>query len=121
MITVNRDDIADLYQGDIVHYSCKAECQQDVLDFISKLFSIENNRVLHVAFVPDAKYPDTLVEFALKLKADEALMAILEKQVDSHVMMETLRRCPLSENNYQRTYGGCPLLELKETENEITN
>ncbi len=103
-----RDDIGETYPGPIYTYSGRADCQQDVLDFINTLFR-GSNRVLHVFIMPDGKLPDTLFEFGLAQLDNQALLDILENQQDSHVMMETLRQCPLSENSYQREYDPYPL------------
>jgi len=103
-----RNDIGELYTGPIHIYSCRAECQQDVLDFINTMFT-GSNRVLHVFFMPDGKLPDTMLEFGLAQQDNQTLLDILEKQPDSHVMMETLRQCPLAENSLQRQYEPYPL------------
>lgn len=104
-----RNDIGEAYAGPIHIYSCRAECQKDVLDFINTLFN-HTNRVLHIFMMPDGKYPDTMLEIGLTKRDDQSLINILEKQDDSHVMLETLRYCPLSENNCQRQYDPYPLL-----------
>ncbi len=107
-MTYHRDDIGEHYTGDIHFYSCRAECQQDVLDFITALLK-QSNRILHVFMMPDGKLPDTLLEFGLQRQDDETLIRLLESQSDAHVMVESLRRCKLEENSLQRLYDPYPL------------
>ncbi len=99
-----RDDIADLHVEPIHVYSCRAESQLDVMNFITLLLS-STKRIMHIMIIPDARYPDTLLEFGLKEEGDKEVIAILRNQIDSHVMLETMKRCPLKDNNYSRVYG----------------
>jgi len=79
---------------DPAHFKLRAECFQDVLILIDKLsknlygFRIERD------FLPDVEF-----EFITNLTSDE-ILAILSKQVDSHVMMDTLK--PFDEYTGER-------------------
>lgn len=102
-ISFIRDDIGEHYTGDIFTYSCKADCLGDVLTFISTL-STKRVKILHLLVVPDARSPDTLFEFGLKEDYGREIISILKEQPNAHVMLETIKRCTLMNNDYSRSY-----------------
>ena len=82
------------YIKDLKHFKLRAECFHDVLQLLNKMcknlygFKIERDF-----------YPDVDFEFVTNLTSDE-IMAILRRQTDSHVMMETLK--PFDEYTGER-------------------
>jgi hypothetical protein len=82
------------YIKGLKHFKLRAECFQDVLQLLNKIrknlygFKIERD------FFPDVEF-----EFFTNLTLDE-INAILMKQDDSHVMMETLK--PFNEYTGER-------------------
>ena len=80
--------------NDLNHFKLRAECFQDVLILIDKL-----NKNLYGFRIERDFLPDVEFEFITNLTLDE-ILAILDNQVDSHVMMETLR--PFDEYTGER-------------------
>ncbi|MBP7507444.1 MAG: hypothetical protein KA807_06475 [Prolixibacteraceae bacterium] len=79
------------------HYKLRAECLDDVLLFIHRIpTNMSEMKILQVGQLPDVEF-----EFKTTLTLDE-ILAILSKQVDSHVMMETLR--PFDEYTGERYF-----------------
>jgi len=81
-------------------YSFRAECQTDAdalhNAILSAQYSSSMRRVSHLPF------PDVDVELLTDASL-ETLRQLLRGIVDSHVMTETLRPCPLPENSLRRT------------------
>ena len=78
------------YSKDIKHFKVRAECLDDVLLFIHRMpTNMWEMKILQVGQLPDVEF-----EFKTTMTLDE-ILDILSKQVDSHVMMETLR--PIDE------------------------
>ena len=80
--------------GDLYHFKLRAECFHDVLMLIDKL-----SKNLYGYSIERDFFPDVEFEFITNLTSDE-ILAILSKQVDSHVMMDTLK--PIGEYTGQR-------------------
>ena len=80
-------------------YSFRAECLHDVDELLKVI-----RGTLVREYRRDPGYPDVEIEFdsPADLAILKAIMSIVE---DGHVMRETLRTCPLSENNLEREYG----------------
>lgn len=68
------------------HYKLRAECLNDALLLIDKM----PNNVWGMRIEQWGPMPDIEFEFKSRLTLDE-ILAILSTQVDSHVMMDTLR------------------------------
>jgi len=78
------------------HYKLRAECLNDVLLLIDKM----PNNVWGMRIEQWGTMPDVEFEFKSRLTLDE-ILAVLSNQVDSHVMMDTLR--PLEEYTGDRS------------------
>lgn len=80
-------------------FSFRAECEADVDRFQELLRS---KLVGYFIFTtPAAIAPDVLVEI-LTDSPIESIRSILAEVPDGHVMVETLRHCPLQENSLER-------------------
>ena len=77
------------------HYKLRAECLDDVLLLIDKM----PKNVLGMKIIQWGTMPDVEFEFKSRLSLDE-ILDILRKQVDSHVMMDTLK--PFEEYTGER-------------------
>ena len=80
-------------------YSFRAECALDVSALQTECERAKLSTFAHIT--PDEVFPDVEVE----LEADtdlEHLRSLMRKVQDGHVMVETLRECPLKENSLQR-------------------
>ena len=67
------------------HFKLRAECLNDVLLLIKKM----PKNVWGIKIIQWGPMPDVDFEFKSRKTKDE-IMEILKKQVDSHVMMDTL-------------------------------
>lgn len=67
------------------HFKLRAECFHDVLHLLDKM-----SKNLYGFKIERDFYPDVDFEFVTNLTSDE-IIAILKKQDDNHVMMETLK------------------------------
>lgn len=83
------------YSNDIKHFKLRAECLDDVLLLIHRM----PQNVWEMKILQVGQLPDVVFEFKTTLTLDE-ILAILKMQVDSHVMMETLR--PFDEYTGER-------------------
>lgn len=83
------------YSKDIKHFKLRAECLDDVLLLIHKM----PTNVWEMKIVQVSHLPDVVFEFKTTLTLDE-ILAIMNKQADSHVMMDTLR--PFDEYTGER-------------------
>lgn len=80
-------------------YSFRAECWPDV----EQLLALAEGTVTMKRFM-DPRLPDVEIQF--ESPADlGVLMAITDLIPDAHVIRETLRACPLSENTLERECG----------------
>jgi len=70
---------------DAKHFKLRAECFHDVLLLLEKM-----SKNLYGFKIEQDFYPDVDFEFFTNLTSDE-IIAILMRQPDSHVMMETLK------------------------------
>lgn len=87
----------DHHVNDERHYKLRAECLDDVHLLIHKM----PQNVWEMKILQAGQLPDVVFEFKTTLTLDE-ILAILSKQVDSHVMMETLR--PFDEYTGERYF-----------------
>lgn len=76
------------------HFKLRAECFHDVLVLIDKLSKNLYGYRIERDFLPDVEF-----EFITNQTSDE-ILAVLRKQVDSHVMMDTLK--PIKEYTGER-------------------
>lgn len=84
-------------------FSFRAECQVDVDCFLQKS-SDSNIKVTVTKTVKDTNgFPDVEIEFQSEAKLED-LIKVMQDVEDGHVMYQTLRQVPLSENNLQRKY-----------------
>jgi hypothetical protein len=80
-------------------YSFRAECWLDVLGFIA----LARGEI--VLAYQDRQYPDVEVEFESDMDLG-TLKAMTDLVEDAHVIRETMRARPLSQNDLTREYGG---------------
>lgn len=80
-------------------FSFRAECLADVTAFIG---TNDDNSLTAVGIVPDMTgFPDVEVQFDSELGLEE-LRQRMRAVEDGHVMVQTLRQCPLSQNSLER-------------------
>ncbi len=84
-------------------FSFRAECPDD----LEKLYEAFRGSNLIYQFYSnkpqDEEFPDVRVELETSASL-EVIREIMRKVVDGHVMLQTLRECPLSENTLERDY-----------------
>lgn len=84
-------------------YSFRAECKFDVETFKATMrkqnVSLKTVKLVH----DDDNLPDVQYEFT-SIENIGIIQDILRTIVDGHVMLQTLRECPLSENSLVRDY-----------------
>lgn len=88
-------------------YSMRAECSSDVEKFVTRSRQACHeitHATIHRMRVSRTTLPDITFEFDSDATLGQ-LQQVLAGIVDSHVMVETLRACPLSENSLERNYG----------------
>lgn len=78
-------------------FSARAECNRDMIELLRKPFWFKTLR-WEPMFDHGA---DLLIEFEVNATIDE-LLAALRTITDTHVLRETLRPVPLSENSLER-------------------
>ena len=82
-------------------YSFRAECVLDVSALQTECERAKLSTFAHIT--PDEVFPD--VEIELETDTDlEHLRSLMRKVQDGHVMVQTLRECPLKENSLERDY-----------------
>ncbi|WP_146041534.1 hypothetical protein [Pseudomonas sp. DP16D-R1] len=79
-------------------FSCRAECQDDVDAFIAAAKTPEVEMVVR-AFA-DKVFPDVEIEITCNTSKDE-LRNIMRGVEDGHMMRQTLRPLPISENSME--------------------
>ena len=82
-------------------YSFRAECALDVSALQTECERAKLATFAHIT--PDEVFPDVEVE----LEADtdlEHLRSLMRRVQDAHVMVQTLRECPLKENSLERDF-----------------
>ena len=82
-------------------YSFRAECALDVSALQAECEKAKLSTFVHIT--PDEVFPDVEVE----LEADtdlEHLRSLMHRVQDGHVMVQTLRECPLKENSLERVF-----------------
>ncbi len=84
-------------------YSCRAECDIDIANFLAAATESRTEmEVRHRAVDPDDAFMSEMVlEFESPASID-SLREIMRGCVDLHVMRQSLRPCPLSENSLER-------------------
>lgn len=82
------------YIKNLKHFKLSAECFHDVLLLLKKM-----RKNLYGFRIEQDFFPDVDFEFVTNLTSDE-ILAILMNQIDSHVMMETLK--PFDEYTGER-------------------
>jgi len=82
-------------------FSFRAECRHDVSEFEWRCRAVGFEPILTIYKVEN--YPDVNVEMQT-VAPIEKLKGIMRQVADSHVMIETLRECPLAENSLEREY-----------------
>lgn len=88
-------------KSELATYSFRAECQADI-DAFEKQCG-EAGLVVNVQRFPDPVFPD--VDAEMKAEAPiETLREHLRQVIDGHVMLQTLRACPLNQNSLERDY-----------------
>lgn len=81
-------------------FSFRAECFHDVQEALAHVrdFPVSEMRII---------FPDGFLDTKVELTADtdlETVMAALRAVPDGHVMVQTVRQCPLSENSFERDW-----------------
>lgn len=84
-------------------YSCRAECDIDIANFLAAADKAGTNIDVRTRVVdPDDCFKSEMVfEFGSSASID-LLRAIMRECVDLHVMRQSLRPCPLGENSLER-------------------
>lgn len=82
-------------------YSFRAECQEDVTRFQQECQKAGLLTTMQAK--PDDQFPDVEVELQAEASL-ETLRNVMRQVADGHVMLQTLRGCPLAENSLERDY-----------------
>lgn len=82
-------------------FSFRAECPDDVEQFKAACNAASITTSLDQR--PDGEFPDVEVELESS-ESLEALLNIMRRIVDGHVMLQTLRECRLKDNSLERDY-----------------
>lgn len=85
-------------------FSFRAEFVNDVFTFLREIHHIPGAITEQYRYVI---HGDQLGEGEVELKVNatlEQLMDTLRGIEDSHVMLQTIKQCPLAENNCERNY-----------------
>ena len=82
-------------------FSFRAECQHDVDQLCQALDSAGVSHSMRIK--PVGEFPDREVELETNA-ALEAIRNAMRGVMDGHVMVQTLRACPLSKNTLERNY-----------------
>jgi hypothetical protein len=82
-------------------YSFRAECQRDVDQLSYALTSA--GIYSSVQSTRDAGFPDVEVELEANATL-ETIRNVMRDVEDGHVMVQTLRACPLAKNTLERNY-----------------
>lgn len=90
------NELKEIHIKDEKHYKLRAECLHDVLLLINKM---PRKNLWGIKIEQWGPFPDVEFEFKTKLTLDE-IIVILMKQVDSHVMIDTLK--PINEYTGER-------------------
>jgi hypothetical protein len=88
---------------ELTTYSCRAETAIDAVRFLSLGMELADADAVFFYRPQLASGPwgDSTLEFITTLDR-EAILALLHRVPDAHVMRETLRACPLAENSLER-------------------
>lgn len=87
-------------------YSFRAECLDDIKEFQRQCvvagLAISMRVKTGILNMPEPPSdPEVEMESAVSL---ETLQGVMRQVVDGHVMLQTLRACPLSDNTLERDY-----------------
>lgn len=82
-------------------YSFRAECLEDVKRFHGEC--LKAGLIAELQAKPDDQFPDVDVELYTGASL-ENLRNVMRQVIDGHVMLQTLRECPLAENPLERDY-----------------
>lgn len=90
-------------------YSFRAECQHDVFQFMLALHALNENASLREVscisiFSPYENTPDVAVEMKSTVSRERQIKIAYDLNMDLHVIAQTLRECPLSENCLERDF-----------------
>ncbi len=80
-------------------FSFRAESLPDVSEFQKLCHAAGLALTWHEQ--PYISYPDTAVEVHTDASL-QTLQGLMRRVEDGHVMLQTLRQCPLSENSFER-------------------
>lgn len=100
------DDITRMYPHEmkllppVTVVSFRAECSHDIHAFEGELNELDI-KFTRTEYREGPRWPDVDVEYTV-LASLEHVKAVTSELVDSHVMTETMRECPLSENPLTR-------------------
>lgn len=87
-------------------YSFRAEYVPDAVKFLNNVLTYISGRELYftsLLIVTDPRLQEPIVQFQSKISLEE-LREILRNIEDSHVMLQTLRPIPLSQNKCDRDW-----------------
>lgn len=82
-------------------YSFRAECKEDVERFNEEC--LKAGLMTQWQAKPDEQSPEVEVELQTDAPLD-TLRNVIRQVVDGHIMLQTLRECPLAENSLERDY-----------------
>lgn len=86
-------------------FSFRAECPNDIRDFLNAFTQNKPDAVLIVTNgVRDAGFPDCMFELVTDVDL-ETVRDIMRLVQDGHVMVQSLRQLPMSENSMKRDTG----------------
>lgn len=90
--------VKPLYPGTVLSF--RAGCSHDIHAFEGELNELDI-KFTRTEYREGPRWPDVDVEYTV-LASLEHVKAITSELIDSHVMTETMRECPLSENPLTR-------------------
>ena len=90
-------------------YSFRAECMRDVGSFLVADWPA-GMAAWGWTIRSDPRFGDTEAEFTSNATVEQ-LRQVMRQVIDGHVMVETLRPCPLAENSLERAPDAIPVRE----------
>lgn len=82
-------------------YSCRAECQPDILVFVQALW--DKGFCCQIDHMKVTESPDTAVEFTTNASLEE-MIEISRELDDNHVLRQTLEQAPMEGRTMKRNY-----------------